>query len=255
MKRLFISLLTIGALLLIVTPAQAQSETEITLNLSRDFGYSSGTGKIQGTFSMKVSGPENLTRVVFLIDDEILGEDSEAPYKLQFSTGDHPLGTHTLRAIGYTADGRELNSNDRRVEFVSAEEGWQAAGKIILPILGLVIVVTVISSVIPALTGRGKKGSLPMGAPRSYGLLGGAICPKCGRPFSIHVFGLNLVTGRLDRCPHCGKWSLVRRAGPTDLKAAEEAELQEAQETGETPLRSEEDNLRKALDDSKFHDL
>ena len=50
-------------------PAQAQNnEDELLLSLSRDFGYSSGTGRIQGTFSMKASGPEDLERVVFYID-------------------------------------------------------------------------------------------------------------------------------------------------------------------------------------------
>ncbi len=97
------------------TVAHAQDESQLALRLSRNFGYSSGTGDIQGTFTMKVDSPEDLTRVVFYIDDQVIGEVAEPPFQLRFRTGDFPLGVHTLRAVGYTSQGKELSSNQQRL--------------------------------------------------------------------------------------------------------------------------------------------
>ena len=86
----------------------------------------------------------------------------------------------------------------------------------------------------------------------SYGMLGAAICPKCGRPFSRHIWGLNMVVGKYDRCEHCGKWSITNRATPQELKAAEEAEIhaQAADQEDKHP----QELLKNALDDSKYMD-
>jgi len=218
-KLLFIS--TIFALICtwFISPAQAQSTNELTLRLSRDFGYSSGTGKIQGTFSLRASGPDNLARVEFYIDGELMGIDEEPPFKLQFNTGSYPLGVHTLSAIGYTAAGDVLQSNEHRREFVDPAEGWQTVGKIVIPIFGI------------------------------------AICPKCQRPFPLHIYGMNLGIGKYDRCPHCGKWSLVRRQRLSELRAAEASELASAESDQPQPPLSEEERLRKELDDSRYLDL
>ena len=238
-----------------VVPASAQGEGELILKLSRDFGYSSGTGRIQGSFSMKVSGPDNLQRVVFLIDDINIGEDSEAPYAWQFHTGDYALGVHTLSALGYTSDGRELHSNVYRHEFVSAEEGWQSAMKFVIPIFGIALAAILFSFVLPVMLGKRGSAAIPLGAPRTYGLLGGTICPKCRRTFGMHIWGMNLVVGKLDRCPHCGKWSYVRRVSAEQLMAAEAAELKSAQGDIVTPAHSLEEKLHKELDDSRYIDL
>jgi len=82
--------------------------------------------------------------------------------------------------------------------------------------------------------------------------MGGAICPKCQRPFAIHLYGINLGLGKFDRCPYCGKWSVVRRTSLQNLRAAEEAELARAQEADRIPGMSEEEKLKKQLEDSKF---
>jgi hypothetical protein len=66
---------------------------------------------------------------------------------------------------------------------------------------------------------------------------------------------MNLVIGKMDRCPHCKKWSIVRRAPLEMLRAAEAAELEHEQEQSQAPASSEEDLLRKQLDDSRYQDL
>jgi Bacterial Ig domain len=248
------ALILIGMIIFPIISALAQAENELILTLSRDFGYSSG-GQIQGTFSMKVSGPENLQRVVFLIDGQQIGEDSEAPFSIQFHTGNYALGVHTLSAAGYTSDGRELHSNEVRREFVRADEGGKAALRIAGPIIGVTFGIILLSTLLPILLGRRKGSGLPLGAPRSYGMLGGTICPRCHRPFGIHIWGLNMLAGKLDRCPHCGRWSLVRRVSPEELKTAEAAELEMAEASDNALSHPPEDTLRKELDDSRFLDL
>jgi len=97
-----------------------------------------------------------------------------------------------------------------------------------------------------------RKNPAPLGAPRSYGLSGGTICPNCGRPYSRHIWAPNVVIGKFDRCPHCGKWRVVQRLSTATLRAAEQAELEGSEPSlPETPL-SEEEKLRRLLDDSRF---
>ena len=249
------ALICVGLIYFQPIPVLAQSENELVLTLSRDFGYSSGTGRIQGTFTIKVGGPEDLQRVVFLIDGQIMGEVTQVPFSIQFHTGNYSLGVHTLSAIGYTSGGRELHSNESRREFVGADEGGQAALRIALPIVGVTFGIILLSTLLPIILGRGKGTRIPLGAPRSYGLLGGTICPKCQRSFGVHIWGLNLLAGKLDRCPHCGRWSLVKRVSPEALKAAEAAELEMTREGEGAPGISPEEALRKDLDDSRYLDL
>ncbi|MBA4380592.1 MAG: hypothetical protein C0393_07965 [Anaerolinea sp.] len=251
-KALFSLLLVVLLSMFFVGTVLAQAE-ELTLTFSRDFGYSSGTGDIQGTFSMKVSGPADLARVEFYIDETKIGEDSEPPFRLQFTTDNYPLGVHRMYAIGYTADGREYRSKVITAKFVSADEGWQAASKIMIPMLAIVFGAILLAVVVPMLMGRGKREELPLGAERKYGFHGGGICPKCKRPFVLHLWGLNLGLSKLDRCPYCGKWSVVRSLPLVKLREAEQAELETAK--AEAPEVSEEEKLKKELDDSRYQGL
>jgi Bacterial Ig domain len=235
-------------------PAYAQEGSPLLLKLSRNFGYSSGGGDIQGNFTVSASGPQDLSRVVFLIDGETMGEATQPPFELKFSTGSYTPGMHTLSAIGYTARGDELSSNEQRRLFLSAEEARQQTVSFILPLVVVILGVMLLSFLLPVLLGRGKKSQVPLGASRSYGILGGAICPKCGRPFAVHAWGLNIVVGKLDRCPHCGKWSVVQRSSPQALRAAEDAELEMGKESQPSGPSTQPD-FEKELEDSRYQDL
>ena len=250
MKKLSLGLL-IAVFLSLVTvfSTQAQNE-ELTISFSRDFGYSSGGGDIQGLFSIKVSGPDTLTKVVFYMDDTVMGEDAEAPFGFQFQTDSYPPGEHAMYAIGTTSDGRELKTKVVNANFVSAEEANQATMRIVIPVLVIVGVAILLSVAVPLLTGR-KTVALEPGMHRNY-TMGGTICPKCQRPFAMHLYGINLGLSKLDRCPYCGKWSVVRRQSLEKLRAAEEAELESAKETGSVQGMTEEEKLKKQLEDSKF---
>lgn len=240
--------------LLTVFSAHAQDAT-LTISFSRDFGYSSGGGDIQGLFSIKASGPADLTKVVFYIDDQILAEVDKAPFNFQFTTDDYALGQHRLYVIGTTSGGQTLKSRVVTANFVSAEAGTKAAMDIAIPILVIVFGAILASTVIPlVMTGR-KTVNLPPGTARSYPL-GGAICPKCKRPFGVHIYGINLLGSKYDRCPYCGKWSIVSYASTEKLRAAEQAELANALSDGSGQVQglSEEEKLKKELDESKYRD-
>jgi DNA-directed RNA polymerase subunit RPC12/RpoP len=233
--------------MIIALPVLAQEET-LTLSLSRDWGYGGFGGDIQGTFSFHARGPANVTRVEFYIDDLKIGEDTTAPFDLQFVTDNYPLGAHELYAIGYTDDGKSIRSNSYARTFVPASEGGTAALNIVIPLLVVIFGAMALSAVIPILMGR-KTVTLPAGTQRKY-TFGGAICPKCGRPFGIPLLGLNLLAGKLARCPYCGRFSVVRGASMQELRAAEQAEVEAAKE--HIPEESEEEKLKKELDDSKY---
>ena len=241
--------------LLTVFSVHAQ-DTTLTISFSRDFGYSSGGGDIQGLFSIKASGPADLVKVVFYIDDKIIGEVDQTPFNLQFNTDNYALGQHQMYAVGTTSGGQTLKSRIVTANFVSAEAGTQAAMGIVIPILVIVFGAILAATVVPLLlTGR-KTVDLPAGAARSYPL-GGAICPKCQRPFGVHIYGLNLLGRKYDRCPYCGKWSVVSYASPEKLRAAEQAELTNSALVGgsaQVQGMSEEEKLKKELDESKYRD-
>jgi hypothetical protein len=233
--------------LLVASAVWAQGDT-LKLSLSRDFGYGGFNNDIQGTFSLHASGPSTLTRVDFYIDDTLIGEDAAAPFAIQFITDNYPLGSHSLYAVGYTSDGTQLSSPKISRTFVSASAGTGSALRIVIPILVLVFGAMLLAGIVPILLGR-KTARLAPGTPRSYPL-GGAICPKCKRPFAFSIFGLRLMVARLERCPFCGKWSLVRFTPLDQLRAAEKAEVQSA--PAQVPETTAEEKLKKELDDSKY---
>lgn len=97
------------------------------------------------------------------------------------------------------------------------------------------------------------KGEKEMGAvdgQAGYGLAGGAICPGCGRAFARHALSPNLIAGKLSRCPHCGKWSIVSRATPAALVAAEAARQTPAEPAASA--LSEEERLRRQIEESRY---
>jgi hypothetical protein len=245
MKKLCFSILiSFVASILMVATAIAQTE-QLTLRMSRDWGYGGFNGDIQGLFSMKVTGPADLAKVTFYIDQTAIGEVSQAPFNLQFTTDDYPLGVHELYAVGISSSGTEYRSNVLKAEFVPATEG----GKMVLPILAVLLGAVLLSAVVPIVMSR-KRKPLPFGAERNYGFAGGTICQRCNRPYPLSMFNPNMVVGKLAACPYCGKVGIMR-AYPIDvLRAAEQAEANLGK--GPTIEESEEDKLKKNLDDSKY---
>jgi hypothetical protein len=256
MKRqitLFISFFFI-LFLLPVFPNSAQEE-DLVLRLRRNFGYG-GSGEIQGLFSMIAEESDIVTRVVFYIDEQAIGEDQEAPFQVQFSTDSYSLGMHSLSATGFTEDGDEIQSNIIQIEFVSAEAGWKAGLELVLPMLVILAVVFGVGILVTVVTSKKRLNPAP-GSPRKYGFSGGSICPKCSRPTPLHLMGLNLGIKKYDRCENCGKWSLMQSIPLAKLRQAEAEELTRAaleEDQASTNLHRPEEKLRKELDDSRYLD-
>jgi hypothetical protein len=232
-------------MVVIAVPVFAQEDQPLVLNFNRDFGYGGFGGEIQGRFSLKVDSPDDLVRAEYYLDGELVFEGEEPPFKWQFNTENFPDGRHTFSAVGYLKDGRIIRSTEFTRIFISADDAWGKTGDLIIPILVIVGGATVLGVLGPVLLGRKKKHT-----PGVYSMAGGAICPRCTFPYSRNVLSPNLLVGKLERCPHCGKWAIVPRASVENLLDAEERFAVESQGTIETI--SEEEKLRQMIDDSRF---
>jgi hypothetical protein len=234
-----------AATCLLPSGRSSAQDPSLELELHRTFGYAGG-GEIQGSFLLTAAGPDDLTLVTFYVDDAVLEAVSTPPFQARLHTGDYPVGGHRLWAIGSLEDGSELASNQIVREFVDVSAGWQAAGRIVLPILAIIGLAIAGSLAITALTGRHYR-------PGVYGSSGGAVCPRCRLPMGRHFLAPNLGLGKkLERCPHCGRWSRVPRATPEELVAAEARLLGEA--SPEATPEEQGEVLRRQVDDSRYVD-
>lgn len=252
MKKQKIITVLVAALLasILTVPAFAQAETpELEIKLNRDFGYGGFGNDIQGTFSIRVSGPDDLAEVQFYLDEILLGSDSEAPFKLQFVTDDYDPGIHKIYAVGTLAGGAQLRSREITADFLSADSAMGKTMNLLGPILGFTVLAIVLGTVIPMLVGK-KGGKVTIG---NYGAAGGAVCPRCTFPFKRYVFSPNLLVGKLVRCPHCGKVSIQPASSRDALVAAEERYYAAQGESSEMEVDPDK-SLKNALEDSRFDD-
>ncbi|MCA9873284.1 MAG: hypothetical protein KC441_06505 [Anaerolineales bacterium] len=233
-------------LLLAVVPlALAQEEPALQLSLRRDFGTAVGDN-IQGTFTLRAAGPDNLERVEFLLDGEVIGQAAAAPFQIKFQTDAYPPGTHVFSATGYTAVGQTLSSNTLTRNFLTGSQTMRTILWVVIPLILIAVGGRWLTSKI---AGRGQAQSKEMTA--IDGPFGGTICPKCKRPFARHWWGFNVGVGKYDRCPHCGKWSVVHRVHPDVLAASLEA-MKQADAQAASPSPDSDEEARRRLDDSRF---
>jgi hypothetical protein len=245
-KFLFAVLVAVLVSLFMVFGVFAQM-SQLSLNMSRDWGYGGLNGDIEGLFSMHVSGPADLKRVDFFIDKTQIGELTKAPFNLQFNTDNYPLGSHQMYAVGFSTSGQQFRSNIITGNFVPK----QSSLNFILPVLGIVVVAILLSVLLPFLINRGKRTSLALGTERKYGVSGGAICPNCHRPFTLPLLTAHVGFSKLAVCPFCGKLSLMKVESISTLREAEKAELESAKPENPSTI-SEDEKLRKEIDDSKY---
>jgi hypothetical protein len=84
-----------------------------------------------------------------------------------------------------------------------------------------------------------------------YGAAGGAVCPRCTLPYSRNPLSPNLLFGKLERCPHCGKWGIARAASRSELDAAE-VRLRQDSQRGTLEAADEQGRLQQEIEDSRF---
>lgn len=236
----------------LVKPVSGQT-SGYSIHMRRNFGYGGGSN-IRGTFTISLMGDEEAVEsVVFLIDDEPMATVSETPFSFRFHTDDYGFGIHRLSAEVTLLNGSLQTTPVIQFRFV----GPQEERKQILTMVGGIVAAIAIALVVVAAVqdlfirkGKPKHARQP-GEPRQYGILGGTICSRCGRPFSRHIWAMNFMVGKLDRCDNCGKWSMTVRATPDALRAAEEAEWAE---TAEEEIMPVEPGAGINLDDTKYLD-
>jgi hypothetical protein len=242
-------------LLTLATPVFAQ-DAEYRVQTRRDFGYGNGSD-VRGNFSLTIYGNlENVQSVTYLLDGKEMAAVAAPPFKFSFKTSSYPDGLHAISALVNTKDGRQVAAPAVHLNFLSAEQQGQSFQKILIPLVGVLLLIMLGSVGIQFLFLRRGGGHLTPGAERHYGLKGGAICPRCGRAFAIHFWSINLIGGVFDRCDYCGKWAFVRARSRADLDAAVQAEIAAAQASESAipavEAESEEERLRKMLDESKY---
>jgi len=250
MRKVKILLFVLFASVLTIPAYGQDSKDQLTIHLRRDFGYRAA-GQIQGRFTISSIGPQDLERVKYLLDGEFFAEVSEAPFKFSFSTSEYAVGAHTFSAVGTTASGAEVFAEEVRLEFVSAEESWQQVANLAVPLMAGLVVLMVLGTLLLTLMGR-RSGSFKLG---KYGSAGGAVCPRCGFPYPRHFISPNLLVGKLEMCPHCGKWAIIPRASRTALDEAETRFRADA-ETGLLEQESEggEAQEKHKLDETRYLD-
>lgn len=229
-----------------ITVYAQDQESVLKVVFSRDWGYGGFAGEIQGKFSFKVTAPDSLVEVRYMIDDQVMAVLTTPPFKFQFDTDSYPPGPHTLAVFGILADGTELVGPEYKRVFLSADEANNATVRLITPVLIGVGGITLLATVVPLLMSRKNRFTLG-----KYGLAGGAVCSRCLLPFSRNMLAPNMLFGKLERCPHCGKWAIVRAATPQELAAAEER-YREGELKVDIDAKSKEETWKKSLDDTRY---
>ncbi|MFH1445867.1 MAG: hypothetical protein ABIG43_00450 [Chloroflexota bacterium] len=245
--------LILGLMLITTNIMQASAQEvsgDYSIHLEKNLGYNAGRD-VRGIFSIGLRGDqEDIKQVIFMVNGKEMTTISEAPFKFQFKTDDYGFGWHDLSAEVVTQSGETIVIESVRYNFLSPEEESSRITGLILPIGGVILAAIAISALI-LVVGKGK-GERAWGKPRSYGMMGGTICAKCGHPFPRHIYGLNLLVGRLDRCDSCGNWVMTTRATHEQLAAAEAAE--EAAIAQSTEPVAVKDNEADQLEESKYVD-
>jgi len=239
-KKLWLGILLIVLLALSFTSVFAQDSSQFGLRLRRDWGYGAGAD-IQGRVTLSLTGDTGeVSKVVFSMDDAVIADLSEAPFSFSFSTDDYPSGMRKMSAEVFTSGGESQEASPITYNFLSKEQASSATTNVI----GLVVVIILVSLGLSVFISSRNKGS----ETANGGINGLAVCKRCGKTFPRSILGLNVVVGKFERCPHCGKWQLTRRASPAEIEFADSRNKPNADTLPETKAEKDE------LEDSKYID-
>jgi hypothetical protein len=252
-KTRFLFLCILLALWLVCTAA-APRQDGYSIVVNKTVGFNNGS-QIRGSFRAQLVGPnEGISAVRFLVDGQVFAEVFKPPFTAAFQTSDYSEGWHTIAAQVETTGGQVITTPERRLNFVSAQAETDFMRNLVFPLLGGVFALMLVSFGVRFLAVRGRPNrALPLGARRSYGLKGGGICPRCHRPFGLHWWSINLISGVYDRCDYCGRWGFLRAASASELASAEAAEAAGAQPDEPVREKSEEEKLKELLDNSRYN--
>ncbi len=124
------------------------AELAINYKVSRDLGM--GLGKfIQGTFTLRVTGPDDLLRAEFYLDDVLMKNDTDNPFSWHFDTSSFGTGEHEFKIIGYSAN------NQGTVTYSKTVVSLMATIFVVVIIISLAVAIKYV--IIPALKKRRSK--------------------------------------------------------------------------------------------------
>lgn len=255
MKRFGWLLVIVVLLLVPVSKVSAEDEAGFSIRLNRDWGYGGMGNQIQGRFSIIVKDDLDFVSVTFMMDDTEMGTLTEAPFRFAFHTDTYPPGNHTYWAVGEFADGSVIESNRITAYVLSADEANGDLGLILGIIFGTMAVGALVSWIVTNIVSKKANNDDYFDEnflPKGFNVHGGTVCPKCEKPYAYHFFSGNFLTHKLDRCPHCGKYAFTR---PLSREAmadrARGMHQPEKVDDLQRPL-TEEEKLRKQLEESRF---
>ena len=247
MKKKILTLLFTAFLLgLLALPVCAQ-DAPYSLRLRRDWGTGLGS-RIQGRFTLSISGDENAIQTVrYTLDGQEMASLDQAPFRFSFDTGTYAAGNHELAAQLMLKDGSSSSTAPLRVEFLAGDEARKVIISILLPIIAISLGASLVSVLVQSASARKAKA-----AGLQTTLARPSVCKHCGQAFSRPLIGgINLLTGKYTPCPHCGKWQIAKPASPAEVQEALEAQAA----ARENPVKADPQAAeREAIDDSKYMD-
>lgn len=123
-----VSICLISVVLALSTGGALAAPT-VSLSWYKNNGYGWGND-IGGEWTITADVSSDVTHVEFYVDDALVHNVTEAPFKWAFNTADYSNGEHTIIAIAYNDTGEMATVQvDRNfVEYSAADTLWLIAG-------------------------------------------------------------------------------------------------------------------------------
>jgi hypothetical protein len=114
----------------------------ISLQFIKRRGFDAGNLEIQGTFVVVAVVSADVVRVEFFLDEQLVLNDTEAPFQWELDTADYELGPHVFEGIAYNEQGESTQTSVTRI-FVAGPPIWFfgiivviAGGSLLLVVVG-----------------------------------------------------------------------------------------------------------------------
>ena len=125
-----------------VSGSTTDTELTITYRVTRDLGMALGN-YIQGTFTIHITGPNDLLRVEFYLDDGLMKNDTDSPFSWQFNTDSLGTGVHEFKITGYSSNNQGTVTYNKTVVSL--------LGTLFLLVIIIVVVVAIKFVLVPAI--------------------------------------------------------------------------------------------------------
>lgn len=131
------------SVVLALSTGVALAAPSVSLGWYKNNGYGWGND-IGGEWTITAEVSSDVTHVEFYVDDALVQNATDAPFKWAFNTAEYSNGEHTISVIAYD-DAWEMATTqaDRNfVEYSAADTLWLIVG-IVVAVMGLMLVVAI----------------------------------------------------------------------------------------------------------------